>query len=79
MSDFINVAKVADPLGGSYFVEELTDEMERQAEEIFTTVSRYTETVTRAVTAHGGTVVEVNGDGMMAGFGEAQEQEMPCA
>jgi methylmalonyl-CoA mutase, N-terminal domain len=26
---------VADPLGGSWFVEELTDEMERQAEEIF--------------------------------------------
>ena len=26
---------VADPLGGSYFVEELTDEMERQAEELF--------------------------------------------
>ena len=30
-----NVAHVADPLGGSYFVEELTDEMERRAEEIF--------------------------------------------
>jgi methylmalonyl-CoA mutase N-terminal domain/subunit len=30
-----NVAHVADPLGGSYFVESLTDEMERQAEEIF--------------------------------------------
>ena len=29
------VANVADPLGGSYFVESLTDEMERQAEEIF--------------------------------------------
>jgi methylmalonyl-CoA mutase N-terminal domain/subunit len=29
------VVHVADPLGGSYFVEELTDEMERQAEEIF--------------------------------------------
>ena len=28
-----NVAHVADPLGGSWFVEELTDEMERQAEE----------------------------------------------
>ena len=26
---------MADPLGGSWFVEELTDEMERQAEEIF--------------------------------------------
>jgi methylmalonyl-CoA mutase N-terminal domain/subunit len=30
-----NVVHVADPLGGSYFVEELTAEMERQAEEIF--------------------------------------------
>jgi methylmalonyl-CoA mutase N-terminal domain/subunit len=29
------VAHVADPLGGSWFVESLTDEMERQAEEIF--------------------------------------------
>ncbi len=31
-----NVANVADPLGGSYYVEALTDEVERQAEEIFT-------------------------------------------
>jgi methylmalonyl-CoA mutase N-terminal domain/subunit len=30
-----NVVHVADPLGGSYFVESLTDEMERQAEELF--------------------------------------------
>jgi methylmalonyl-CoA mutase N-terminal domain/subunit len=29
------VANVADPLGGSYYVEWMTDEMERQAEEIF--------------------------------------------
>jgi methylmalonyl-CoA mutase N-terminal domain/subunit len=29
------VANVADPLGGSWYVEELTDELERQAEEIF--------------------------------------------
>ncbi|NOX29412.1 MAG: methylmalonyl-CoA mutase, partial [Actinobacteria bacterium] len=35
-----NVASVADPLGGSYFVEELTDEMERQAEEIFDHLDR---------------------------------------
>ena len=33
-----NVVNVADPLGGSWFVEELTDEMERQAEEIFTQI-----------------------------------------
>ncbi|HEV8064177.1 MAG TPA: methylmalonyl-CoA mutase family protein [Acidimicrobiales bacterium] len=31
----VGVTNVADPLGGSYFVEALTDEMERQAEEIF--------------------------------------------
>ena len=29
------VANVADPLGGSWYVEELTDEMERQAEAMF--------------------------------------------
>ncbi len=29
------VAHVADPLGGSYLVESLTDELERQAEEVF--------------------------------------------
>jgi methylmalonyl-CoA mutase, N-terminal domain len=29
------VVHVADPLGGSWFVEELTDEMERQAQQIF--------------------------------------------
>ena len=29
------VANVADPLGGSWFVEELTDEFERQAEAVF--------------------------------------------
>jgi methylmalonyl-CoA mutase, N-terminal domain len=33
-----NVAHVADPLGGSYFVEELTSEVERQAEEILATI-----------------------------------------
>ena len=30
------VGNVADPLGGSWYVEELTDEMERRAEEVFT-------------------------------------------
>jgi methylmalonyl-CoA mutase N-terminal domain/subunit len=29
------VANVADPLGGSWYVEQLTDEIERQAEEVF--------------------------------------------
>jgi methylmalonyl-CoA mutase N-terminal domain/subunit len=32
------VANVADPLGGSWFVESLTDEMERRAEEIFSRI-----------------------------------------
>jgi len=31
----IGVTHVADPLGGSYFVEAMTDELERQAEETF--------------------------------------------
>ena len=34
------VANVADPLGGSWFVEELTDEMERQAEAVFAYLDR---------------------------------------
>jgi methylmalonyl-CoA mutase N-terminal domain/subunit len=32
------VSAVADPLGGSYFVEALTDEIEREAEELFATI-----------------------------------------
>ena len=32
------VTNVADPLGGSWYVESLTDEMERLAEEIFTAI-----------------------------------------
>lgn len=36
-----NVANVADPLGGSHYVEALTDEMERQAEEIFATLDDF--------------------------------------
>ncbi|MFN2624866.1 MAG: methylmalonyl-CoA mutase [Mycobacteriales bacterium] len=32
------VANVVDPLGGSWYVEALTDELERQAEDIFTTI-----------------------------------------
>jgi methylmalonyl-CoA mutase N-terminal domain/subunit len=35
-----NVTNVADPLGGSWFVEELTDEMEREAEVIFAQISK---------------------------------------
>ena len=42
---------------------------QRRPEEVFSTVSRYTEAVSRVVVAHGGTVVEFNGDGMMAVFG----------
>jgi methylmalonyl-CoA mutase N-terminal domain/subunit len=33
------VAHVADPLGGSWFIEELTDELERQAESVFAHVA----------------------------------------
>jgi len=35
-----NVAHVADPLGGSYFVESLTDEIEARAREIFDEIDR---------------------------------------
>jgi class 3 adenylate cyclase len=45
----------------------------RKAEEIFSTVSRYTETVSQIVRGHGGSVVEFNGDGMMAVFGAPRE------
>jgi len=38
-----NVVHVADPLGGSWFVEALTDEMERQAEEIFAQILKFGE------------------------------------
>ncbi len=34
------VANVADPLGGSWYLEALTDEMERRAEEIFAEIER---------------------------------------
>jgi len=36
-----NVINVIDPLGGSYFVEALTDEMEKQAEEYFRRIDEY--------------------------------------
>jgi class 3 adenylate cyclase len=42
---------------------------DRSAAEVFSTVNRYTEAVSHIVRAHGGTVVEFNGDGMMAVFG----------
>jgi methylmalonyl-CoA mutase, N-terminal domain len=35
-----NVANVADPLGGSWFIEELTDEMEREAELLFAHITK---------------------------------------
>ena len=37
------VANVADPLGGSWFVEALTDEVEREAEEIFARIDAWGE------------------------------------
>ena len=45
----------------------------RRAEEIFSTVNRYTETVSEIVRKHGGSVVEFNGDGMMAVFGAPRD------
>jgi methylmalonyl-CoA mutase N-terminal domain/subunit len=36
-----NVTNVVDPLGGSYFVEALTDEMEREAESYFEQIAEY--------------------------------------
>jgi methylmalonyl-CoA mutase N-terminal domain/subunit len=36
-----NVTNVVDPLGGAYFVEALTDEMERQVEEYFARIDEY--------------------------------------
>ena len=36
-----NVTNVVDPLGGSYYVEALTDEMERQAEAYFEQIAEY--------------------------------------
>ncbi|MDQ6929354.1 MAG: methylmalonyl-CoA mutase family protein, partial [Candidatus Eremiobacteraeota bacterium] len=36
-----NVTNVADPLGGSYFIESLTDEMEKQAEEYFRQIEAF--------------------------------------
>jgi methylmalonyl-CoA mutase, N-terminal domain len=36
-----NVTNVVDPLGGSYFVEALTDELERQAESYFAQIADY--------------------------------------
>ena len=41
----------------------------READEIFTAINRYTEAVSLRVHQHGGSVVEFNGDGMMAVFG----------
>jgi class 3 adenylate cyclase len=48
----------------------------REVEEIFHTVNRYTEMVSRLVQARGGVVVEFTGDGMMAVFGAPDEVPM---
>ncbi len=46
---------------------------DRRAEEIFSTINRYTKLVSEIVRAHGGSVVEFNGDGMMTVFGAPRE------
>ena len=48
-------------------------ETRRKAEEIFSAVNRYTETVSQIVQRHAGSVVEFNGDGMMTVFGAPRE------
>jgi class 3 adenylate cyclase len=47
----------------------------REATDIFSTVNRYTETVSTIVNGEGGVVVEFNGDGMMAVFGAPRPLE----
>jgi class 3 adenylate cyclase len=41
----------------------------RAAEEVFSALNAYTETVSRVVREHGGAIVEFHGDGLMAVFG----------
>ena len=45
----------------------------RGAEQVFSTVNRFTETVSGIVRQHGGTVLEFSGDGLMAVFGATDE------
>jgi len=47
------VTSVADPLGGSWFVESLTDEMERQAEAVFSRLDEWGEGSLLAGVIHG--------------------------
>jgi adenylate cyclase len=46
---------------------------ERNPEEIFSILNRYTEIVSTIVGKHGGSLVEFSGDGIMAVFGAPQE------
>ena len=45
----------------------------RAAEQVFSTVNRFTEMVSGIVRQHGGTVLEFSGDGLMAVFGATDE------
>ena len=46
-----------------------TDAEKREVEDVFSTVNELTERVSRIVLERGGSVVDINGDGMMAVFG----------
>lgn len=45
----------------------------RRAEDVFSTVNRYTESVSRLIRDRGGSLMEFSGDGMMAVFGAPDE------
>jgi class 3 adenylate cyclase len=45
------------------------EKITREAREVFSTINQYTQTVSALVEKFGGSVVEFNGDGMMAVFG----------
>src|SRR5215207_7900362 len=53
LADETGIANVADPLGGSWFIEELTDRIEAEAEAIFARIRSMGETESRWQQAYG--------------------------